>query len=122
MANKKNWLGMLAVLLTLGLVLASCDNGTGGGGGDASGGGDTSAFIGTWNGTLHGRPMTAVFTASEWEIGDSIESASGTYTVSGATATLMSVRGGGGWWSESTYGYCCSIERYANNIIYFWDI
>jgi hypothetical protein len=116
---------VIVLALILSLVFIGCDNGTGGGGGDISGGGDTSsggetsnegdtsnggetsngggtsggggtsAFIGTWNGTLHKRPMTADFTASEWEIGDYIESASGTYTVSGATATLMKVQGGG---------------------------
>ncbi|MDR0638884.1 MAG: hypothetical protein LBG27_08305 [Spirochaetaceae bacterium] len=33
MTNKKFWLGMLAGLLTFGLVLAGCDNGSSGGGG-----------------------------------------------------------------------------------------
>jgi hypothetical protein len=78
-----------AILLALGLVLASCDTGGGGGGG-----GDPSVFFYTWSGTLGERAATITFKPdlkwflmhpSYYPAGYEYE---GDYTVSGSTATL----------------------------------
>jgi hypothetical protein len=84
--ENKFFLGMLTLVLVFGMAVGGCDTGNGG---------ETSSFIGTWIGTLHSRSMTATFTETTWYVGDSMENADGTYTVSENTATLMRVQGGG---------------------------
>jgi hypothetical protein len=61
MANKKFWLGMLAMALVFGLVLAGCDNGGGGGGG---GGGTLTIKINT-----HDNDSTTYYVGPVWEVG-----------------------------------------------------
>jgi hypothetical protein len=69
MANKKKWLGISAVLLVFGLVLAGCDNGTGGGGGN--GGGNWISSIESRDGMIvikHGSAFTYNGSSSEVEL------------------------------------------------------
>ncbi|MCL2066963.1 MAG: hypothetical protein FWG99_05820 [Treponema sp.] len=77
MANKKMWLGILAILLVFGLTVIGCD--TGGGGGSGGGG----KIEGTWgDGSSHEQTIT--FTGSNYVFADEDGAvlSSGTYTLS----------------------------------------
>jgi hypothetical protein len=57
MTNKRNWLGILAIVLIFGMTVVGCDNGsTNGNGstgnGNGGSGGTNSALNGTWIGTI----------------------------------------------------------------------
>jgi hypothetical protein len=85
----KFFIRMAAVIVAAGLVLAACDNPTGGGG-DGGNGGNGGNMTGTYTGTIMGAGATLTISSAAWTI--SIPSLnvnmSGTYTQSGSTATM----------------------------------
>ena len=104
MKNRQSlfFMGVLVLTLTLGTVLAGCqnpsDSGTGNGGnGNGTDTGGSNPFVGTWTGTvpLANRGSTAVtltVTDSNWTLTASEDGwgiANGTYQRSGSNATLM---------------------------------
>jgi hypothetical protein len=106
-------LGMLAVLLTFGLVPAGCDNGTtgndGNGGnnnnnggnnnnGNNSGNNNANPLVGTWVGFVMGSQATVVISSGNtWTLSVPGENFydNGSYSGSGSTATLTSSGAGG---------------------------
>ena len=62
MKNKKNWLGMLVIVLVCGMVAISCDNGST----SAPYNNDAGELAGTWNGTVMGYTATVTVSNSGW--------------------------------------------------------
>jgi hypothetical protein len=89
MVNKWPWVGMLVMVMALvfGMTVIGCNDGSTGGGNVGN------PFVGTWTAYENGMTVTMIFT-SDMQFsyrgvgyGQSIN-ASGTYTVSGNTATI----------------------------------
>jgi len=83
MKNKRNWLGVLVMVLVFGMAVVGCDNDTTNGGNN---GGNTiiNPFIGTWKGQIYSSNyftfntnLTFTYTAG-----------GGTYSFNGNNATL----------------------------------
>ena len=85
MTSKKNWLGILAIVLVFGLMAIGC------GDDDDNDDAGTGGITGTWGATIQGQSVTVVLTATNWtftvptmpQLNDS-----GTFTMDGITATL----------------------------------
>ncbi|MDR0457145.1 MAG: hypothetical protein LBH20_10740 [Treponema sp.] len=84
MVNKRNWLGILAIVLIFGMMVVGCDDGS-----TDDGSGGSNQFIGTWiGGDRDGDSVTLVCTATNWTATFYGGTETGTYTYSGNTVTF----------------------------------
>jgi len=103
MANKKNWLGILALVLLFGITVIGCDNN--GSNGDNNHKEKLNPFKGTWVGLDGGgQKITIVITDTTYQ-GVSIDyRAKGTYTYNGSTGqfTQTHMDFGSGWTTDGS--------------------
>jgi hypothetical protein len=83
MANKRNYLGILAVMLVLGMAVVNCDNGTTNGSGDNA----SNPFVGTWIYSIANIPISSC-TFNADLTGTTASDGTFTYTYTGNTAII----------------------------------
>jgi len=103
MANRKNWLGILVIVLVFGMMVVGCDDGSGG---------TDPALNGTWVKIItddYDTEGEITFNNGNFEVkvnGEPYAYAKGTYTTSGnkITRTVTSYRPSeSGWYSKAEY-------------------
>ena len=95
MANKKNWFGILAMVLVFGMTIVGCDHKNGSNGNSSEKGGDNvNPFVGTWYYSNSYGTLTITFNAGGTFVHkNGMNSYSGTYSHNGNSANL-SAQGG----------------------------